>query len=673
MMMIRTPDADVEKKPPHKYGMNDLALKVSDYFRPKQRRFVCQFQVKLKEIPQGEIYMGVEFDNPIKMGIIQRALAHAGLGFIKKTNRGFHFSLTGGDGTNHHFPSAEYLEKGEYELPHMAFPIVGCMDTMIVTKPGEPLPALGGDLYERPESIKARKKGGMGDFTGWNTEDTYTLVVYSAYIDWLKWKCVNLPGIRPFSLCALCGDQAVNLTTYVHEGDDDPREPHFVKDKRYISSVEFSSVGKSTGKTIKKWMSLTEAESAIQRSENGFAMGETENIDNLENAKNESDEDIDEADIDDDDDDDDDDENGDAEAEGEEDDVIEDLGGGMYLRCGDPIVLRDASEAIQQENADTEKEKSYVTNSFGFAVMQGQSPSSIIFEKASASRQDRGRRNRSKSKLIRSGDTVLIKILTDKQEYKYLTLFKGWWLKWVTHVPKKNGYFKVFTNGCEGDEDIHDTTRSIELQSTYLSLGASFSLRHRRWPSFEIGVGIDRSTKFGGRVLGLHRWRGLDDNQIPREKSKFKSLRFSAHNAISLLKENPSKNESSEHLLSINMKNIKLDASAWIEMMHRTMRTRQRVYIVRMKHDDINSKNLDAKNAISDLSSSSHSKMKRILDDSMDNDILTDGNSSLKCTMRLRTGQDLAPLLQMGRSYNISNVIASSIMREAGEEDEAKT
>lgn len=46
------------------------------------------------------------------------------------------------------------------------------MDRLIATKPGRALPKLGEAIFEEPDSIKHRKRGGAVD---WNTEDTYTM------------------------------------------------------------------------------------------------------------------------------------------------------------------------------------------------------------------------------------------------------------------------------------------------------------------------------------------------------------------------------------------------------------------------------------------------------------------------------------------------------------------
>lgn len=78
LLMFRTPDVDELTK------TNDPVV---NYFRGKQRRFEFQWQLRLKKIPSGDLFLGVEVDEPIQMGMIQRALANTALKFTKKMNQ----------------------------------------------------------------------------------------------------------------------------------------------------------------------------------------------------------------------------------------------------------------------------------------------------------------------------------------------------------------------------------------------------------------------------------------------------------------------------------------------------------------------------------------------------------------------------------------------------------
>ena len=188
LVLIRTPDTDDDQAVKGSLE-NETAV---TYFRNKQRRFEFQFQVKLKKVPTGRVYFACELTETLKMGMIQRAFVSAAMAFVKTTNANFHYSLTGMPET----------PDGRWESPHMAFPVEEGMNRVVSTPAGETPPALGDESYESDESIKRRKKGLQ---IAWNKQDTYTFSLWSAYVDFLEWRCLNLPGIRPFSLTNVIG------------------------------------------------------------------------------------------------------------------------------------------------------------------------------------------------------------------------------------------------------------------------------------------------------------------------------------------------------------------------------------------------------------------------------------------------------------------------------------
>ena len=75
------------------------------------------------------------------------------------------------------------------------------MNRVVATPPGQIPPQLGTEIVEDPDSIKRRKKGMRLQY---NTTDTYTFSLWSQYVDFLDWRCLNLPGIRPFSITSKC-------------------------------------------------------------------------------------------------------------------------------------------------------------------------------------------------------------------------------------------------------------------------------------------------------------------------------------------------------------------------------------------------------------------------------------------------------------------------------------
>lgn len=77
LLMFRTPEADDPSSSSAK----------SSYFNGKQRRFEFQWQIRLKKLPEGEVFLAAEIEEQIQMGMIQRAVVGAALKFTKKMNQ----------------------------------------------------------------------------------------------------------------------------------------------------------------------------------------------------------------------------------------------------------------------------------------------------------------------------------------------------------------------------------------------------------------------------------------------------------------------------------------------------------------------------------------------------------------------------------------------------------
>jgi hypothetical protein len=187
LLMFRTPEVDEPMLRPSEDP-------VVTYFRGKQRRFEFQWQLRLKKLPHGDVFLGVEIDEPVQMGMIQRALANAALKFTKKLNTGFSAELMPDSGP-----------------AYLSFPVGTSMDRLNATKVGDALPTLGGEIPEDPEVMKVRKKGTPIE---WSMDNVYTMALWSAYADWSEWSIMNFPGIRPFSITSMVGVQPVKLTLY---------------------------------------------------------------------------------------------------------------------------------------------------------------------------------------------------------------------------------------------------------------------------------------------------------------------------------------------------------------------------------------------------------------------------------------------------------------------------
>jgi Protein of unknown function, DUF547 len=337
----------------------------------------------------------------------------------------------------------------------------------------------------------------------------------------------------------------------------------------------------------------------------------------------------------------------------ETENAAEELGEGIYVRSGDTIALRESANmqdcAIYANSNDLmmfedESEPAiptllssaptdmpqqlsssrhyYVTHAGGFAVLQENTPRAIIIEKAGKS----ARWGKNKSKLIKCGDTVVFKMVGrgdkdgNKEPVKYLSIHRGWWLKWVSSVPTKNGYFTIHTT----EEETNNCGEGpAEIQSSYLTLGGEFYLRHKRWSKCLVGISAEGSTAYGGRMLGLHvqpKHGGrsnlgefpinfddgdletdpippVDDGKLGSKRNWIRSMLFQAF-------EMPT--SPSSQLAGIDIKDTKnglsdsfeldpsnssrvlvhgqynMDVPAWIEIMNRTTRVRQHTYVVRV-------------------------------------------------------------------------------------------
>jgi len=246
MMMIRTPDVD---EPNTSIPLGETPERISEYMRGKLRRFEFQFRVKLKKVPEGPLYLGCELEHPIKIGRVTKGLTGVLLAMIRRINSGFHYSW--GVEKNAKNADRQAIQEGRYEKTHLSFPVEASMDRIVITKPGEPLPELGEELFETPESVKRRRKMGVGS-VDWNLEDTYTMCLWSAYCDWIKWKCLNVPGVRPFSLSAVTGTQPIYLSVYEVQGMSNEnyrkkKPPHYCKDLAVYTRFEFTNCVRTEG------------------------------------------------------------------------------------------------------------------------------------------------------------------------------------------------------------------------------------------------------------------------------------------------------------------------------------------------------------------------------------------------------------------------------------------
>ena len=549
---------------------------------------------------------------------------------------------------------------------YLSFPVVTSMDRFCISKASDTLPILGQEIKEDDEFLKQRKKGGMKIM--WSTEHVYTLGLWSAYVDWVDWQIQGFPGtkliyfymlftspiltqfipnifcilnekgIRPFSITSCVGVQPIMLNIYTQSSSEATKE--------VLTSIELSNATKATlGTRAKTWIEQN-TEVKDERQMQHLSSDVTDGIESSEDMGSIDDEDesldiesneevsLDESDDDDNDDADDD--------KYESEDLVEeenalgiDTASSSYLLSGLALHLREGPSL-----------GNFVASGGGYACLQCTPTASITIEKNQPKKKKK--KGLAYSTLIRSGDLVRVKLVdVTIKSVKWLTIHRGWWLKWSINRPKRNGLFYI----CSENQQ----------QGSLVALGCPFSLVSKRWSNYTVGACVESSAKYGGRMLGIYKTymsgEDKDDNPIQHEldypAEKIKDNRIlalllcaEAYNSDVLCSsplQSPIRSQSESTVLVggdlaiptlkmsqgnelIQQKMYHVDVPVWLEMMNRTTRSKQVVYAVRIK-ETVST----AQSGIDEQESGASSL-----------------NTSTRCFVKLRTIQELAPLLRLG-------------------------
>jgi hypothetical protein len=247
LVMLRTPNVDDPSASPG----TDKNQNTSKHFQGKKRRFEFQYQVKLKKkIYDKDLCFGMELEQPLKLNLFQKALVSTCLVFMKKMSPSFRCNING----SHHQqrdPSSTSssassstgstgscsTETGNYETSYMAFAVERALDRLAITPPGEVLPSLGTDIPEDLTRVQQRKDGKLE--VDWNCDDTYTMAIWSHYIDWIQWQVVHIPGLNPFFMNHVLGDQPVYMQLYMLDKNRKDKNKHYQKDKEHVVNLKF--------------------------------------------------------------------------------------------------------------------------------------------------------------------------------------------------------------------------------------------------------------------------------------------------------------------------------------------------------------------------------------------------------------------------------------------------
>eukprot|EP00903_Cladosiphon_okamuranus_P011548 g10871.t1 len=207
-------------------------------FDGKNRMFEVQVQGKFKKPPDGELFISLEITDRMKLGLLTRGLCKLLLSFGQKMNRRLHYS---------------FGDKDNAELPHIAFPLVTSVDSLICTPEGGEVPVLGRSFKEDKEQKARRRRGeedratGIGEF---QTGFTYSFSFHSMYIDIAQWSTCKIPVMRDIDLHTFWGSSALRVSAYVIKSNSsntasEASTPHLQSKLKYVFCVQVRHLSQS--------------------------------------------------------------------------------------------------------------------------------------------------------------------------------------------------------------------------------------------------------------------------------------------------------------------------------------------------------------------------------------------------------------------------------------------
>lgn len=162
-----------------------------------------QVQGKFKREPQGEIYVGAEVTNKMELGILTKSISKAALRFCGTMVSDLHYSF----GDSQSDPN--------YQVPHLVAPIFPTFDKVLVTPPGEELPAMNIPFNENLEFRKQRIKFRLTSDAKIDINNTYSFSVNTSNLNLLDWTLVGVPMVRPMDLRTFFNNSSINLGALV--------------------------------------------------------------------------------------------------------------------------------------------------------------------------------------------------------------------------------------------------------------------------------------------------------------------------------------------------------------------------------------------------------------------------------------------------------------------------
>jgi len=243
-------------------------LQTCQHFNGKKRNFEIQFQFQFKKVPSAnqKLFLACELDHAIQLSKLQRTVLTCIMKFVKKRNVGFYYNLTG---------------NGADEKPHISFLLETCCTLLLITKPNETPPTLGGTLPREDTDSKIQRKKGFSQIQ-WNTSDIYTIGIWSSYANICTWECLGIPAIPKFPLTNILGTQVFHVGMYLA---DIRLKRHCQSDLYRLLSFEFghyhkTRIGPFTRKWLEKFGILQDTTEQIVQKEQSSNTANSNNVSN---------------------------------------------------------------------------------------------------------------------------------------------------------------------------------------------------------------------------------------------------------------------------------------------------------------------------------------------------------------------------------------------------------
>ena len=172
--------------------------------------------------PVENFFMGMELSEVMRMSFMLRSVCSAALSFVKTYEPDIRVSFG--------------VSKGEQvvELPHLVTPLFKGVDFIMETLDGsgEPPPALGSDVLSLPKRPKSERPQSV------RLDATYTMSVYSTFVDLFTWKVKSMPVIGAVDMGAYFRDSGLRIVTYAVTGPSRKDKSHPETDKEYILKLQ---------------------------------------------------------------------------------------------------------------------------------------------------------------------------------------------------------------------------------------------------------------------------------------------------------------------------------------------------------------------------------------------------------------------------------------------------